>query len=55
MFRELPSPQNNEFDTTSKSAHKNRFVPEGGVDPIDIQPFMLRTLDEAKEKRTKRK
>ena len=55
FLRELPSDQKNKYDTISKSTHKNKFVPEGEVDPTDIQPFMPRALDEAKEKRTKRK
>ena len=55
FLKALPSDQEKKYDTTTKSCHKHRFVPEGGVDPIDIQPFMLRTLDEAKEKLTKRK
>ena len=54
FLKALPSAQKEEYGSTTKSSHKNWFIPEGGVDPIDIQPFMLRTLDEAKEKRARR-
>ena len=54
FLKALPSANKQEYGTTTKSSHKNWFIPEGGVDPIDMQPFMLRTLDEANEKRAKR-